>query len=63
MEVWQSWSNAVVLKTTVLRGTIGSNPIASALIQKETPIKLGEVTVGNQCVVTYLSVSLIKAKH
>ena len=31
MEVWQSWSNAVVLKTTVPRGTIGSNPIASAI--------------------------------
>jgi hypothetical protein len=27
---------------------VGSSPSTSALIQKETPIKLGEVTVGNE---------------
>jgi hypothetical protein len=30
MEVWQSWSIAAVLKTVELKGSVGSNPTASA---------------------------------
>lgn len=30
MEVWQSWSIALVLKTSEPKGSVGSNPTASA---------------------------------
>ena len=63
MEVCDNWQSACLENKWSVKRLGGSSPSASALIQKETPIKLGEVTVGNQCVVTYLSVSLIKAKH
>jgi hypothetical protein len=33
MEVWQSWSIAAVLKTVELKGSVGSNPTASAQIK------------------------------
>jgi hypothetical protein len=33
MERWQSWSIALDLKSSVLKGTVGSNPTLSAKIE------------------------------
>ena len=48
MEVCDNWQSACLENKWSVKRLVGSSPSASALIQKETPIKLGEVTVGNE---------------